>query len=219
MARKVVNYYKETVTKDKLLHYLSCYGFIEIIPLKDDEPIFILKNLPYRPTLSEKYPRNLVIHKESFILSTKRIDIGGDFRSKGQIILSPTDTDTTYLDRYKKVDQPKTFSTHSIFDKQIRVSDKRYIKPIRDLFRKYSILEETRGKIKSKSKIAKERYDFVVKELKKIIKQKKKTTPVQDIHNKWMDKVMASGEDEKSFCSYTTIRRDIERYKKVAFRH
>lgn len=218
MAVRGGNYCKEVVTKDKLLHYLNCYAFVEIIPLKDDEPIFIFKNIPYRHTLSEKYPRNLIIHKNNFILPKKKIDIGGDFSNKGHIILSPTDTDTTYLDRHRKACHPKTISMQSVFDREVKVNEKNYIKPIRDLFRKYGILQEARGKIKNKVGMAKARYDFVIQEYRKGIKLKNTKRLIQDIHDKWMDKVSEMSSNEKDLFSYTTIRRDIARYK-ASLRH
>ena len=51
------------------------------------------------------------------------------------------------------------------------------------------------------------------------MKERKKFGQIQNIHNRWMDEVIKMGEDEKYHYGYTTIRRDIARYKKSAFRH
>jgi hypothetical protein len=212
--RCLKDYYEKAVTRDGLLHYLNCYEFIEIIPIKGNEPIFIFKNMPYRHTLSERYPISLIIHRDSFILPEKKIYSEKDFVDKGQIVLSPQDSEVSYLHQQRNVAPSKTFSKDSIFDKQIRVSDKRYIKPFRDFLRKYGVLLEERGRVKSKSEMSKERYSFVGKEIKKLKGRKMGRGQIQKIYDEWVNKISTAEKDEKYFFSYTTIRRDVSKHLK-----
>lgn len=215
---KLTGLYNEPVTKDKLLQYLKQYILIEIVPLKKDEPIFILKESALTEQEQWGCPDKIVIHKGNFILPRRTIIRTPNYTSFPSGI--------KYLNKFKEKYPSKEFLIQSILDKQVK-SEAKYITPIREFFRKYEILSDLRGKIKRKYEgIIKERAQETVKAYKEICKitKRKKPLPIKSIKEKLDDYVIAQGypadsKEAKIFdVSDATIRRTIKsNIKKIFF--
>lgn len=114
--------YKEEVTKKELIKYLSLFDIIKIIPLKNDDPIFILKNRQVYELLCGN--EKVIIHRGKFIwISKERIkqltlgtpDVRNRFpnaiRRKDGLAEIPLDEYPTYEDypnRYRNKTQRQT---------------------------------------------------------------------------------------------------------------
>ena len=208
MKNKDSQEYKEPVTKEKLLKYMKVLEAIKVVPVKGkEEPILILKTL--RPAYGLLgAPDEVVVHKGYFILSRgiKRIKTG----SKTISCIAPAEVN--YLKKFK-ISHSKEFLISNILDKKIqKMQDMRYITPARDLFRKYGILTDKRGKASKIRDIGKERREFVIRELKAITAGKRAGCSKRRIWDRWCDYVDEKYPDaenpDKLYFDYTTIWRD-----------
>lgn len=153
--------YKEEVTKKELIKYLGRFDIIEIIPLKNDDPIFILKNR--RSFIFANLSQKIIIHRGKFMWASKeRIELTSDLYVHGDGQGIPLDEYPAYEDYPKshrnKAYTSKDFSIKSILDKKLdKMQDKRYITPIRELFRKYEVLTDRRGIAPKISEVGKEK--------------------------------------------------------------
>jgi len=206
---------------------------VEIIPVKKGRPIFILKDLLNFDKQFAFVNKKIVIYKGKFIWKNK-IKVSPSratmlFLGKGDSIGSYIDEYETYDDypnRIKNRCPSKEYSIQNILDTEIK-SDKKYIKPLRDLLRKYNILKDRRGVGEKKHKYRKliqERIKFVNKAYREVIRAKKQKTPIpiKSIQRKLEDYAgkrtysddPKEAEREKRIFNVNdvTIRRDIQNY-------
>jgi hypothetical protein len=209
MGNKDRQEYKVPVTKEKLLEYMKVLEAIKIMPVKnEEEPILILKTL--RPAYGLLgVPDEVVIHNGHFILSRgiKRIKVD----SKTVSCLAPAKV--AYPDKFKINHPPKEFLIKSILDNEIPISDTRYIRPIRDFFREYDILEERRGKNKGIDENVKIRNRIIIEEYES--SKRKIPLPIKKIQDRLKEEIGARGESTTKFnISDAEVRRIIKKHIK-----
>jgi len=178
--------YKEPITEDRLRPLTSHFRTIEIIPVKNDKPIFILKDLPENSwTRIAFINRQIIMHDGKFIWENDDMPIVAAaaqvFMTKDKYHLDRYKTCSDYLNQFTNLCPGKEFSIQSILDIATIKSDKKYIKPIRDFLRKYKILKDRRGSGKKERKyktLIEERVEFVYKTYKDIMKGKKRKSPI-----------------------------------------
>lgn len=198
---------KILITKEKLQEYLEFYKIIEVVPIKDEEPILILISMI--PTLSTDYPDRIIIHKGYFILPSGFKRGSGPSKSISYI----TYTDVNYMDKFKASHPSKQFLIQSILDNEIPVSDTTYIRPVKDFFRKYDILMETRGKTRKVAEDVKERNRIIIEEYNK--SKRKIPLPIKRIKDKLAQEIKKKIDLGKYFAvNDATIRRVIKAYIK-----
>ena len=153
--------YKKPITKKELQDYVNRYTLVEIIPVHNDEPIFILRGLQQR-ALGEL--TSIVIHKGQFILTDEPMGNKGGSKS----IFDPTPKEVKYPDKFKQLGSPKKFTIKALLDDKIEIRDNdgRYIQPIKNLLRQYGCLEEKRGKTKKTNEVAERRNKYIIKQYK-----------------------------------------------------
>jgi len=229
-----VGYREETITKDKLKRYIKYSKTIEIVPIKNEEPIFILKNFsPEYDILGYKSNATtdniVIIHKGKFILgdTVSSYLFYTDFKS-GKTLTKPMPDECIssedYLSQHKSRMLPsKEFSMQSILDNtiQLKDSDISYLKYIREFLIKFKYLESKKGKYLRDNKETKERFEFVCNayeqtKLEQVISLHQMSKVIQDM---WFAKLAERyPNDLKAFnehcCSLNTIRNDLDKYLK-----
>lgn len=181
------------VTEDKLREYINTYRVIEVIPLKNEPPIFILKYfrrleskiktlapLEMADIASIDNPGEIIIHKGYFILPS-----GYKIVRPEKFMIGVVPQDVRYLDKCERVLTGKEFLVKTILDEKIQLQIKKskkskngrksnknkvgYLKLIRGFLRKYKIMEEGRGR--GFIELIKKRNQIIIKEYKELLKE------------------------------------------------
>ena len=143
--------YQEPITKDKLLELINAFNMVEIIPIENDEPIFILKGLPNLKWAFVN--QKIIIHRGMFIWKDDTKVPMPVYHMLHGGLEGYIDGYETYDDYLKKITNQcfnREFSIHSIFlDAKIR-KDKEHVKPFLDLLQRYGILEKKKLKVKKR---------------------------------------------------------------------
>lgn len=208
MRSKNKQEYKVLVTKEKLLNYIKILEVIKVVPVKDEEPILILKTL--RPGYGLLgVPDEVVIHKGYFILSrgVERVESG----SKNVSCLIPAKV--TYPDKFETSHPPKELLIKSVLDNEIPISNTIYVRPVKELLRKYGILPEKRGTGKIIKNEVKERNRIIVEEY--LATKRKRPFPIKKIQDRLSREIRKDTNLGKIFAiNDLTVRRVIKSYIK-----
>ena len=228
-----MKYREEAITKDKLQHYIKYSKIIEVIPIKNDEPIFILKH--YSPEhdvfgtiMNGTTDNNVIIHRGKFILGEESFGylMRHDYKdNKFQIkpMSAVYYSSDEYLNQYKTEMLPsKEFSLQSILDNsiQIKKSNISYIKDVRAFLVKFKCVESRKGKYPRENQEAKERLNFVAQTFEgtKWEKGVSLHRMAKVIFDKWLDYVAEKYHGYKAInvhCrTLETIKNDLHRYLK-----
>lgn len=198
---------KIRITKEKLREYLEVYKIIEVVPIKDEEPIFILCLMA--PVFSPDHPYKLIIHKGYFIWPSGFKTGRGPCKQLSYM----AHTDVNYVNKFKTSHPSKQFLIQAILDNEIPVSNTTYIRPVKDFFRKYGILPEMRGKTKKIKDAVKARNKIIIDEYNKA--QRKIPLPIKRIQNILAQKIGKDTELGHCFAvNDVTVRRVIKAYIK-----
>ena len=219
------------VTEDKLRAYIKACRVIEVIPLKDEPPIFVLKYfnrseskiktlapLEIADIASIDNPGEIIIHKEHFILPS-----GYKIVRPEKFMIGVAPREVRYIDKYERVLTKKEFLVKTILDEKIQLQIKKskkdkkgrksnkskmgYLKLIRDFLRKYKIMGESRGR--GFIELIKERNQIIVKKYKELIKEARWTTKaaIKEI-KKWLQEYAET-------IKYSDRPKEAERINKV----
>jgi len=157
--------YQEPITKDRLLKFIKAYSTVEVIPVENNEPIFILKNLPNFKWECKFLNQKIIIHKGNFIWESALkvpMSIGARFFNREA---------EDFIDKYRTYDDYPNqiagknydgveFSTHNIL---LNTVDKRYelyTRPLLRLLKRFGILEEIKRQISATPITPKEKKDY-----------------------------------------------------------
>jgi len=163
--------YQELVTKKRLSMFINAYSMVDIFLVKNDEPIFVLGDMPDFEDQYNFFNRKIVIHRGKFIwkndtkVSHTQEAVahftGVDGYEGGYYM----DMYETYYDYPKQIagDFHREFLIHRILlDPKIK-KDKKYVKPLLDLLKRYDILDimHISGELTEKHNINKEGTNWI----------------------------------------------------------
>ena len=139
--------YKEPITKDRLLKFTDAYSMVVRVPVTNDEPIFILKDLPNFKRQFRFLNQEIIIHKGKFIWKNKN-------KVPSSVLALRFTGEEYYIDGYKTCDDypiriggvpcsSKEFSMHSILNTELKCYEED-LKPLRNLLKRYGIPEKVK---------------------------------------------------------------------------
>jgi len=206
VQKKTSLWVRKKLTQERFKEFLKIFKIVGVIILKKEEPIFSLHLSFSKPHLCVVIHKGSVITKRGGSLHFSKYD--GCDKKVYTITEGKPVSVGEYINqnKYELYYSPcRRFLIDTVVDKSIK-SEPIYIAPIRDLFRKYGILHEKRGKTKKVSELKKERDRLITKLYKDILNKTKrsKPLPITNIYNKLTDYDV----------SFATIRRVINNYIK-----
>ena len=138
--------YQEPITKKRLFEFISLYRTVRITLVDNDEPIFVLTDMP---DFEEQYTfvnYKIIIHRGKFRWkSDAKVPHNPQAEAyigeKGGYYMDPYAADYDYPKQIAKEDLYRQFSIHNvILDKETK--NNKYVKPFLSLLRYYGILEK-----------------------------------------------------------------------------